>query len=371
MDDLELESRLRTHLHRRFDDAPLPGGLASNVSQGLTTAVRPVYRGMPAGRIRLGWAVVAAAVVVAVVALGIGRGVGPAGPGVTATPSAGATTLAQRWFVVVPPNGTVIAKPDLLTNEVLGARLRALGFGNFSSAEDYGIEYELPGGDPSDDVIRAVLAATGDVRIVPLRSADYGAGKLTAVIGQPLPKDETALFGWEGIVAAAMDPQLASPELSISLKPAAAQTFGAYTASHVGETFAIVVDGRVAALPTVTEAVPDGLITIASQGDASFRGSAAVLTGGILPEVWRGATSPVLVSQDVAVAAALAATHGGTLTGANPNVQRAATGGVWQAVWTVDVHQPVCGDNESCVSPDYQVTVDGETGTVNAVSPIT
>jgi hypothetical protein len=372
MDDLELEARLRTRLHRRFDEATPSPDLAASVRQGLTTQHRRVGFTLRTLSISLGWAAAAAVVFIAVAVLGIGKGIGPAGPGAAATPTAQATAPPERWFVVVPPSGTVIAKPDFEASDVLAARLRALGFGNFASTGDYGIEYQLPAGDPPDDVIRAVLAATGDVRIVPLPPADYGAGKLTAVIGQPLPKDEPTLFGWDGIVAAAMDPQLAAPELSISLGPAAAQAFGDYTQAHLGETFAIIIDGRVAVLPTVSDAVANGLVAISSPGDASFRESAAILTGGILPEAWRGATSPVLISEADAVAAALAATHGGTVTGANPNVERAAAGGAWQAVWTVTVHQPDCGDNErSCVSPDYQVALDGVAGTVITVSPIT
>ncbi|MEA2672922.1 MAG: hypothetical protein QOI92_114, partial [Chloroflexota bacterium] len=71
MDDLELEARLRTHLHHRFDDAPIPAGLASNVGQALTTAARPIGLATRTGRLRLGWTAVAAAVVIALGAVAL------------------------------------------------------------------------------------------------------------------------------------------------------------------------------------------------------------------------------------------------------------------------------------------------------------
>jgi hypothetical protein len=370
MDDLELETRLRTHLHRRFDDPPIPAGLVSCISQALATEAGPVGLATRVGRIRLGWAAVAAAVAIAVAAIGIGKGIGPFGPGAGGTPTPQPTASPGRWFVVLPPGGMVLNKPEAsLAGDILSARIRAIGIGTFTSGGGYGIQFLLPVAGPSDASIRAVLGATGDVRIVPLPASDYGAGKLTATLGLPLPKDEPALIGWDGIASVASDPLGGSPDLTITLKPAGAQAFGDYTAAHVGDVFAIVVDGRVALLPTVTEAITSAQITITRSDNDSFAETAAILVGGMLPESWRGASVPVIVSQDQAITAALAATHGGTVQDASPTVDLGPLAGALRAVWYVDVHQPDCQDTGSCVSSELLVVVDAVTGTVISIGP--
>jgi hypothetical protein len=370
MDDLELEARLRTHLHRRLDDAPIPGGLVSNVSQALATAARPIGLATRTGRIRLGWAAVAAAVILAVAAIGIGKGLGPTGPGAIATPTPPATTAPERWFVVLPPPGTDFNKPVAsVAGDVLSARIRALGIGNFTSAAGYGIEFLLPAGGPSDASIRAVLGANGELRIVPLPVSDYGPGMRTATLGKPLPKDEPALIGWDGIASVASDPLGGSPDITITLKPAAAQAFGDYTGAHIGETFAIVLDGRVVLLPIVMDPVTSGQIKITPGSGDTFAETAAILAGGELPVAWRGATVPEIITSDQAIAAALTATRGGNVQDASPTVDRGPLAGSLRAVWVVDVHQPDCPDNASCVSADLLVVIDAVTGTVISVGP--
>jgi hypothetical protein len=262
----------------------------------------------------------------------------------------------------------VVNKPEAsLAGDVMSTRIRALGIGNFTSGGGYGIEFLLPADGPPDASIRAVLGATGDVRIVPLPASDYGAGKLTATLGQALPKDEPALIGWDGIASVASDPLGGSPGLTITLKPDGAQAFGDYTAAHVGDVFAIVVDGRVALLRMVMEAITSGQITITPSENDSFAETAAILVGGMLPEAWRGASVPVIVAQDQAIAAALAATRGGTVQDASPNADLGPLAGEVRAVWYVDIYQPDCQDTASCVSADLLVTVDAVTGTVISV----
>ena len=73
MDDLELEARLRTHLHRQLDDATPSPDLISNVRQAITTAPRPLGSTLRTRPFRLGWGAVAAAVLLVVGGIGIGR----------------------------------------------------------------------------------------------------------------------------------------------------------------------------------------------------------------------------------------------------------------------------------------------------------
>jgi len=317
MDDKELEASISRRLHDRFDGASAPSGLAAAINEGFaakqTAKLRFTLR--PRSQ-QLGWATVAAVLVLGSI-LVLRNGAGPAGPRATATPASIPASTApastSRTFVVLPPPGADPSKTEsVLASEVLGARLRALGFGNFSSGGGYAISFEVPLDGPSDASSRRVLAATGDVAFVPLPPADYADGKLTPELGKPLPKDEPALFGWEGIASVDWGTnQQGGTTLDFKLKPAAASAFGDYTASNVMGTIAIVLDGRVALLPQVNEPIRGGEVQIASgelagsAGETSFAETGAILIGGLLPESWRGASVPEIVAKEAAVATAL------------------------------------------------------------------
>ena len=286
MDDLELEARLRTHLHHRLDHAsPVarpgverPAGHDHAAAPRGLRAAQCDHSGSAGRRLPLrssSWSA-------------------RSGSASSSAPSARAPSRRRRREAApyrtvcsscCPPPGFVPTKPDgSLAVEVLNARVHALGIGNFTSAVGYGIEFIVPQGGPSDAAIRDVLTATGDLRIVPLPTTDYGDGKLAATIGEPLPKDEPALVEWDGIASVASDPLAGTPDLTITLKPAAAQAFDDYTAAHVGDSFAIVIDGRVALLPAIMDATTIGQITVSPGSAESFREPAAILVGGMLPE---------------------------------------------------------------------------------------
>lgn len=339
MNDLELEARLRTRLHNRFDDTRVPPELASNVAQILAT--RPASVGAFDLRLRrrlLGWSAVAAAVAIAVVAITLSSFTLPAVPGTRSTPSPAASIAAERDFIVLPPAG-VPAKPDTtLAGDVLAARLRALGIGTFSSAAGYAMTFTVPAEGPSDDTIRAVLGATGDVEFVPLPPEFYGEGMLEPLVGEPLPHAEPALFGWEGIESVALDDTQQVPAVTITLKPAAANAFGDYTTEHAQESFAIVLDGRVAALPIINEPITGGGVTVSDGGlgDGAFERLAAILVGGMLPEAWRGAAVPEIISREAAIAAARRSVGEGVdTTIESADLDALQDGSRWHAVWRV------------------------------------
>jgi hypothetical protein len=370
MDDRELEARLKTRLHARFDDPPVPLELASSVRHVMTTAPRPLSFALRTRGMRVGWPAIAAAAIAVGAVVIAGNIGGPIGPGNLPSPTLAASAPAERQFIVLPPAGMPSKPETTLASDVLAARLRALGIGTFQSGGGYVLEFTVPAGGPSDDMIRAVLGATGDVEFVPLPNADYGlgVGKRQAAIGQPLPKDEPALFGWEGIASAnaAYDPANSIRTVNVSLKPDAAAAFGDYTTSHPGETFAIVIDGRVAMLPIISEPITGGEVNVSGGIEGDFLVTSAILVGGMLPESWRGATVPALISRSEAVAAALAATHGGSVQFAGQGAEEAATGDPWRVMWNIEVVQPDCTDVTSCVSPGWStfVKVDAVTGAV-------
>jgi hypothetical protein len=340
MDDLELEARLRTRLHNRFDDARVPRELAASVAQAMATAPASVgaFNLRLRGRV-LGWSAVAAAAVLVVVAITLGSFDLPFLPGSRSTPSPAATAQPNRDFIVLPPAGAP-AKPDsILASDVLLARLRALGIGNFSSGGGYAITFNVPADGPSDDTIRAVLGATGNVAFVPLPPEFYGEGMLEPLVGEPLPHAEPALFGWEGIASVAPDDTQQLPAVTITLKPAAAGAFADYTTQHLQESFAVVIDGRVASAPVINEPITGGQVTISDGGrnDDVFERMIAIFVGGMLPEAWRGAEVPEIISREVAIEAARGSLGDGVdQTVVSADLDALQDRSRWRAVWRVD-----------------------------------
>jgi hypothetical protein len=346
MDDRDLEARLRTHLHLRFDGGSVPSGLTAAVRQGLAHApTAKVGFSLRPRMLQLGWI---ATGLIAVVLGGFvldGRVLGPANPGVTQTPSTTPVptlhVIVERQFIVLAPNGTepsAAERDD--ARQVLMDRLGMLGLTNTTVTEHtYAIAFALERDGLPDDAIRRILAATGEIEFVPLPAADYGEGKLVAEVGKPLPKDEPALFGWEGIesVGRGTDQQ-DRPTLNFTLTPAARQAFGDYTADHVTEYLAIVIDGRVALMPVINEPIPGGEIAISGGGlpgspeATKFDEASAILIGGRLPDAWQGADALAILDRDKAIEAGRASGAGGDVDGASVDVLGDTR---WTPVWRV------------------------------------
>ena len=338
MDDHELEQRLRTHLHRRFDDAPLPAGLEAAVLQGIATTPRRVRFDLRRGSLAVGWSAVAAIAIVVVGFMLFGSVNSPFGPGTTPVPSTG--TRPGRSFIVLPPTSALPSKAaSTLASAVLEKRLQALGFGTFVGSIGNAIRYSLPAAGPSDVVIRNVLAATGDVTFVPLPAA-YKDGTLTAEPGKALPTHEPAMFGWEGIDTIELNvDQQSRTVLDINLKPAAATSFAEYTTAHVSESFAILIDGVVALVPVINEPVTGGMLQVSGgvpAPDPQFLEASAILVGGVLPSEWRGALVPEILSRDEAIGVARTKIAGGleaTVDSADLDATQGAT--EWEPTWNV------------------------------------
>jgi hypothetical protein len=379
MDDRELETRLRTHLHRTLHDAQPSPELRATVEQVFATPVRRVglfdLRGRGLGA---GWGLAAAALVIAVVAITattIGPMVGPGGQLPTSSRPV-PTALQERWFVVVPRAGDVPDKASTsLASEVMSARLQALGFGIFSSVSGFGIQFELPVDGPSEESTRRVLTAAGDVSFVPLPAEDYGDGKLIAQAGRPLPKDEPALFGWEGIESVQQGTdQQGQTTLNFTLRPAASRAFGDYTTAHLWGYVAIVVDGLVVSAPVINEPITDGQVQVSSGelagNNTFFSETIAILIGGTLPERWRGATSPKILSRDEATA--IAAARFSNLSVIDSRLYLAMRGNQPRPIWSIDLKKTdssgceglVADDLAGCLNVATEVRIVATTGEV-------
>jgi len=338
MDDRDLEARLRAHFHASLDDAQPSGQLAERIARGLAPSPAALGGFRVRARPSLGFGVVLATAAAIVIALAFGGVVHLPPFGAAPTPT---TFVAPpgRDFIVLPPTSAVPGKPvSSDAYDVLAARLRALGFGTFSGSGGYGIAFQLDDpGIASDDQVRAVLAAPGVVEFVPLPAADYST--IAPTVGKPLPKDEPALFGSEGVssVTAATDAQ-GHPALDINLTPAAAQVFGDYSTHHVAEQLGIVIDGVVALAPVIDAPITGGVVEIS--GDPASSGgpdpvARAILIGGPLPEAWRGAPVPTIIPREQAVAIATAQADHASVRAAG--LEARVVAGQWRAVWTIEV----------------------------------
>lgn len=347
MDDRELEARLSRHLHARLDAAPVPVALASAVRQGIDASptARVGFTLRPRA-LQLGWATIAIVVVVGGYLL-YGNGAGPANPGVTVTASPGATASAGggRAFIVLPPPGTTDPVPgSARAGDVIKARLSALGLQNYAIVGGTAFAVYGPADGPSDDEIRAVLAATGDVQFVPLRPAILGNVDPQTLIGKQPPSGATALFGSDGIASVKRGVTVTQGlrTIEISLTPAATALFGDYTTRHTTEYVAITIDGKIAVVPLINEPITGGQVAVSAGGpvgipNSAFDVAAAILVGGRLPASWEGAQVPEVMTRDAAIAAARISVGDGqgkaTVVSADLDANPGDTG--WQPIWVV------------------------------------
>ncbi len=125
------------------------------------------------------------------------------------------------------------------------------------------------------DEIRALLVQTGKLDFIPLPPAEYGTGSspgtYQAVEGQPLPTTEKPLFGGDQIDQAyPTTDQTGLRAVGFRLKSTGSQLFADYTSKHVGEFFAIVLDGNVVSAPVIQSAITGGT-GIITGGGTGFR----------------------------------------------------------------------------------------------------
>jgi hypothetical protein len=378
MTERELEQRLRIHLHARFDGAQPPPELVASIRQAISTPPRRLgLATFRAGAFRPGWLAIAAVVVVAVVTVA-GFELGIVGPGANPTPTL-APTPTTRHFIVLPSSLTVPDKDQTdLASTILAKRLEALGFGTFTSSAGIEIKFELPRTGPTDEVVENVLRAGGDVAFVPLpreRYGDQNGGEgINLPIGQELPTDEPALFGWDGIASVTPGEARSQPIpiLTFSLKPAAMQAFGEYTASHQGELFAVLIDGEVVAVPAINEPMTTGTFSLTGgrQSEADWLATMAILAaGGPLPHDWARPIVPHVRPVEDFVPQVQFENPGATLVSAELGVYESNIGFPWVAVWrtTFAGDFPQCRDVDPvpvfCTADrNLLVTLDVESG---------
>ncbi len=309
MDERELETRLRDRLHRRFDGAQPGAALRASVQAVTAEPVRVIRP-----PVRLAWLAAATLVIALVAGLGIRGWAGPGGLPGTPQPTT-SPEPSNRQYIVLPRVGSTPSKAATsIAVDTLALRIQSLaatefgteGFSIGSAAGD-AITFDVPF-DVDQTLVRAVLSATGDVSFVPLPPEDYGSGEHVAVIGEPLPVEEPALFGGEQIESSGVATTDGVPStVHFKLRPIGAAALEVYTSGHVGETFAVLVDGKVTLLPVVQAAISDGRLELSGANPGELAVLAAIVTSGVLPEEWREPRVPVVIAESEARALAIAA----------------------------------------------------------------
>jgi preprotein translocase subunit SecD len=146
---------------------------------------------------------------------------------------------------------------------------------------------ELPGITDVDSV-RRLVGQTGQLDFVPLGSTQMAEGQ-TVDLEQFPP-----LFGGDQVSSAAIgqDQQTGGLTVNFVLKDegpqSGARLFADYTANHVGEYFAIVLDGAVISAPVINQSIPNGQVQISAGSIGGFPAKEAnslvtVLKFGSLP----------------------------------------------------------------------------------------
>ena len=124
---------------------------------------------------------------------------------------------------------------------------------------------ELPGvTDP--DSVRQLVGQTGRLDFVPLGQTQVQEGQVLDLKAFP------PLFSGDQVQSASLGQNQQGSGLTVDfvLKGDGAKLFGDYTAAHVGDFFAITLDGSVISAPVIKSSIPNGQVQIESGGIGGF-----------------------------------------------------------------------------------------------------
>ncbi len=170
-------------------------------------------------------------------------------------------------YRVLPAEGKVPTKADLeVLKQIILNRVDASGVSEPQVVvqDPDRIIVEMPGIQNADQ-IRKLVGTTGRLDFVPL-------GTTTATSGQEL--DLTAfppLFSGDQVAAASIGAdETGQRTVNFTLQAEGKDLFANYTAEHVGQYFAIVLDGKVITAPVIQSSIPNGQVQISSGGIGGY-----------------------------------------------------------------------------------------------------
>jgi len=144
------------------------------------------------------------------------------------------------------------------------------------------IVVELPGVTDAD-AVRRLVGQTGRLDFVPLGQTKVNVGQELDLVAYP------PLFSGDQVQSASIgQSQTGGLTVDFVLKDAGAKLFAEYTAAHIGDYFAIVLDGKVISAPQIQASIPNGQVQISAGGIGGFTASEAndlvtILKFGSLP----------------------------------------------------------------------------------------
>jgi preprotein translocase subunit SecD len=147
------------------------------------------------------------------------------------------------------------------------------------------IVVEMPG-ETDREAIEQLVGQTGRLDFVPIPADEQPPTE-----GQSLdPATHPVLFSGDQVTSATIgtDPTTGGRTVNFVLKSLGTDLFAKHTAEHVGEFFAITLDGKVISAPRINSAIPGGQVVIEAGGAGGFSLSEAnnlvtVLRFGSLP----------------------------------------------------------------------------------------
>ena len=187
-------------------------------------------------------------------------------PPPTSSPSA---PTGIRLSYTVLPGGAGTVDPAALdkTRDVVQSRLNAAGYVSPVVTVDGSsrILVDLPLGTDTTGVTDLVTAP-GVLAFVPLPPDTYGTATTGGPNGvfdnQPLPTDPALVPLFEGGHVTSANPGTdgitGEPVVMFTLDTEASELFTDYTRGHVGDFFAIVLDGMVVSVPSIAEPITNG-----------------------------------------------------------------------------------------------------------------
>ena len=175
----------------------------------------------------------------------------------------------QGEYQAITPDGSTPTKETMETvRTIVENRVNATGVAEpiVQTVGTDRVVVDLPGATEQQE-IRQLIGATGRLDFVPLPADVYGTGTAAGTKPVPGPGEAidptlTPLFGGEQIdpsgVAPGVDSTTGERVVQFKLRSEGAKLFGDYSSAHVGEFFAIVLDGKVVSAPVIRQAITDG-----------------------------------------------------------------------------------------------------------------
>jgi preprotein translocase subunit SecD len=171
------------------------------------------------------------------------------------------TVAAGDAYSLCPAGGEPPAKE--ITDDavrILTARLELLGVSDPEIS--IGTCIEIGVSQPSEDpaAVESAVLGTGDVAIYPVPPEQAA----TILIGGEPPTGIEPIVGPDDFVdaATATDADAGGPTLTLTLSDAGGAALQTWTAAHVQQNLALVVDGLVIAMPVINEPITDGSIVL-------------------------------------------------------------------------------------------------------------